>query len=70
MKRWHWIALGLLTAASAVAEFMGEPKHGPWGNIPAFWAIFGFAGCVVIIIASKAIGKRLLQRREDYYDGL
>ena len=49
---------------------MGEAGHGPWAHVPAFWALFGFLGCALIILVSKAIGKYFLQRREDYYDEL
>lgn len=68
MKTWHWIALGLLTAVSLWGQYAGEPGHGPWARIPLFWAIFGFGGCVLIIVVSKAIGKYLVVRQEDYYD--
>jgi hypothetical protein len=69
MKLWHWVALSILTAASLVAEFTMDvhEKHW-WSSIPAFYIIFGFAGCAVIIFFSKALGKVLLQKREDYYD--
>ena len=31
-------------------------------------AVFGFVACVIIVIVSKFLGHRWLQRREDYYD--
>jgi hypothetical protein len=68
MKTWHWISLGLLTVIGVVAQSAGEPGHGAWSHIPAFWSFFGFVGCVLIIVISKAIGKYILQRGEDYYD--
>jgi hypothetical protein len=39
------------------------PEH--W---PAFWAVFGFVGCVVIILFSKWYGHLGIMTREDYYD--
>ena len=39
-----------------------------WEKIPAFDAIFGFVGCVLIVFVSKALGHHWLQRNEDYYD--
>jgi hypothetical protein len=42
--------------------------HFWWENIPVFSAIYGFIGCVVIIIGSKALGHHWLQKEEDYYD--
>jgi hypothetical protein len=38
-------------------------------DLPGFIAVFSFAGCIVIILASKWLGKALLQRREEYYEG-
>lgn len=69
MKTWHWIVLAVLTAASLVAEFSME-HHGDhwWSSIPAFYILYGFVGCVVIIFFSKALGKLVLQKKEDYYD--
>jgi hypothetical protein len=66
VKSWHRVGLAVATLASLVAGFFGE-AHGPWGSIPLFWGGFGFAGCVLIIVISKAIGRHLLTRSEDYY---
>ena len=48
------------------------PGHGhvvsPWSHIAGFFALFGFVGCLIIIIGSKFIGHYWLQRKEDYYD--
>ena len=70
MKTWHWIALGILTLASIIIEFFfisGHDEHW-WSAVPIFYIIFGFIGCAVIIIVSKAIGKIFLLREENYYD--
>ncbi len=39
-----------------------------WEGIPAFDAIFGFLGCILIIFGAKGLGHYWLQRDEDYYD--
>ena len=39
-----------------------------WENSPVFFAIYGFVGCIIIIIASKALGHYWLQKEEDYYE--
>lgn len=39
-----------------------------WEEIPGFYAIYGFIGCVLIVIVSKALGSYWLQKPEDYYD--
>jgi len=70
MRTWKWICILIGTLASFVAELVIEhhAEHW-WSSIPGFYLIFGFAGCAVIIFLSKALGKFLLQRPEDYYDG-
>jgi hypothetical protein len=36
--------------------------------VPAFWGVFGFVGCVILILVSKAFGHAGIMKREDYYD--
>ncbi|WP_286235471.1 hypothetical protein [Thalassotalea sediminis] len=38
-----------------------------WENIPAFYAIYGFIGCVVLVLIAKEM-RKLIMRKEDYYD--
>ena len=38
-----------------------------WENIPAFYAIYGFVGCVVLVLIAKAM-RKVLMKEEDYYD--
>ena len=38
-----------------------------WENIPAFYAIYGFIGCVVLVLIAKEM-RKVLMRGEDYYD--
>jgi hypothetical protein len=45
-----------------------EHAHTHLERLPAFWSIFGFLGCVLIIIASKWFGHAGIMTREDYYD--
>lgn len=74
MKRWHWIALSVLTIISIVVELTmvwGTEHVTHWWNVvPLFYIILGFIGCVVIVFFSKALGKMFLQKKEDYYDTL
>ena len=39
-----------------------------WETLPVFSAVYGFIGCIVIIVGSKAIGHYWLQKKEDYYE--
>lgn len=38
-----------------------------WENIPAFYAVYGFVGCVVLVLIAKEM-RKFLMRKEDYYD--
>ena len=38
-----------------------------WEKIPAFYAIYGFVACVVLVVLAK-IMRRYVMRKEDYYD--
>ena len=71
MKTHQLIILALIAIASFIAEFVflaGE-DHGHWWNhVPGFYAMWGFAGCIVIILVSKWMGKLFIQKKEDYYD--
>jgi len=48
--------------------FRPEHPHFWWEKIPAFDAIFGFAGCILIVVGSKALGHHWLEKDKDYYD--
>ena len=70
MKKWHWVALGVLTVISLILEFtfLADYDSHWWNSIPAFYAIWGFLSCIVIIYVSKWLGKLLIFRKENYYD--
>ncbi len=39
----------------------------PWEKIPAFYALYGFVACVVLVVIAKAM-RKVVMRKEDYYD--
>ena len=45
------------------------PKHGPFAleHVFGFYAFFGFIACVALVLIAKQL-RRVLMRREDYYD--
>jgi len=45
-----------------------EHAHTSAEKLPAFWSVFGFVGCVILILVSKWFGKLGIMQREDYYD--
>lgn len=64
-KAWLIAAIALFSTVSFALPT--QEAHFSWEKCPIFNVIFGFAGCVLIIVLSKALGK-FLQRKEDYYD--
>ena len=60
------ILLVVLDALPALVD--KEYAHTEVEHLPGFWSIFGFLGCVLIILASKAFGHAGIMKREDYYD--
>jgi len=65
------IALAVALVASLAVDLVlpgKEVKH-VWEH-ETFFAWFGLIGCVAIILASKALGKHVLQRPASYYDDL
>jgi uncharacterized membrane protein len=72
MNRLRWVLLGIIAIISLMGGFSipHEGIHDTWWNrIPAFFALLGFGGCLLIIFFAKLLGKAFLQKREDYYDG-
>ena len=59
-------ALVLIDAIPALVD--KHHAHTSVEKFPMFWAVFGFVGCVVIILVSKAFGKAGIMKREDYYN--
>jgi hypothetical protein len=70
MKRWFYAILAALALTELVLPLvvdMGE-AHFWFEDLPAWGAISGLVACVVIIVASKLLGKLWLTRPENYYD--
>ena len=71
MKRWWlWGATAAAVAVSVVAELRSAYEtHGSfwWVSLPGFDLLYGFIGCVAIVLASKVLGATWIQREEDYY---
>lgn len=59
------IGISLILSLYVTAE---HNPHFFWEKMPGFDALFGFAGCTLIIIGSKVLGHKWLQKNEDYYE--
>ncbi len=45
-----------------------SPAAFAWFRLAGFFSLFGFIGCLVLILVAKLLGHYWLQRKEDYYD--
>ncbi len=70
IKRFFYVGLALVALAEVVLPFLvhGEHHHFSFESWPAFGSLYGLISCVVIVVASKILGKVWLMRRENYYD--
>lgn len=58
----------ILCALLVLADFIVHRHiYHDWENVPAFYAIYGFAGCVVLVLVAREM-RKFLMRGEDYYD--
>lgn len=60
-----YVVCGMLFALDFILT--RKVEH-PWEIAPAFYAIYGFVGCVILVVIAKWM-RRFLMRDEDYYDG-
>ena len=69
LVRISYVVLLILVVVDAIPGLVDkEHAHTKAEHFPAFWSVFGFLGCVLIILASKFFGHRGIMTREDYYD--
>ena len=70
LKRLFYLSLALVLLAELLLPLLlhGGHHHFAFEGWPAFGSVYGLVSCVLIIVVSKFIGKRLLMRKEDYYD--
>jgi hypothetical protein len=61
-------ALCVVCVLLVAADFLYD-KHGHflWEGWPGFHGLFGFLGCVFLVLAAKQL-RRILMRKEDFYD--
>lgn len=59
-----FVISGLLFVADF---FVDRSIHQPAEKIPGFYAIYGFVGCVVLVLVAKQM-RKVVMRDETYYD--
>ncbi|MGH7827611.1 MAG: hypothetical protein ACREQ7_20835 [Candidatus Binatia bacterium] len=60
---------GFLISTVADAWFLGVEYHGEfwWSHVYGFFSLFGFIGCLAIMLVAKFILGPWVQRNENYY---
>lgn len=67
-RRPIWIAFAIVLLATVAAGFMVDMHpHFAFESWPAFFAIYGFLACVVLVFGAKLLGA-FLKRPDTYYD--
>lgn len=54
-------------ALFALDFFIERKTHAPREGIPGFYAIYGFVGCVLLVLLAKEL-RKVVMRDEDYYE--
>jgi len=67
LKGLVWAAFTLSVAGELMVVSTGADLPW-WHRTPAFHAVFGVVGCVLIVVVSKALGKFWLQRPEERFE--
>ena len=67
VKKLVW-GFAAICALLFLADFFYD-RHGghPWEWVFGFYGIYGFAACVALVLGAKEM-RKLLMRKEDYYD--
>lgn len=61
-----YVICGLLVVAEFVLGRATEHPH-PWEDLPAFYALYGFASFWLLVLVASEM-RKLLIRPEDYYE--
>ena len=62
LRVFYAICIGLVVVDFIVHRHI----YHDWENIPAFYAVYGFVGCVVLVLIAKEMRKFLMRKEDDY----
>ena len=66
--KWVMRAFYAICILLVIVDFVVHRHIGfSWEKIPAFYAIYGFVACVVLVVIAKEM-RKVIMRKEDYYD--
>ena len=67
VMRLIWVFAGLCVGVLVIDAGFHRKDEFFWEGWFGFYGFFGFIACVVLVLAAKEL-RRLVMRREDYYD--
>ena len=67
VMRLIWFFAALCVGVLAIDAGFNRHDEFFWEGWFGFYGFFGFIACVVLVLAAKEL-RRLVMRREDYYD--
>lgn len=53
-------------AVLAMEAFVHRHVEHPWEGVPGFYPLYGFVGCVILVLVAKWM-RRIVMRPENYY---
>ncbi|MBY6016215.1 hypothetical protein KUW04_00190 [Halomonas denitrificans] len=68
----HWgmkLFYGICAALLALDFVVHRHTEHPWETLLGFYPLYGFVGCVVLVLLAKVM-RKVVMRPEDYYDRL
>lgn len=68
VRRVVYVLLAICAVALAGDFFIERYVDHPWEALFGFYAVYGFVACVLLVLAAKEM-RKVLMRKEDYYDG-
>ena len=66
LRRMRRVFYALCAALVALEVIVHRHAEHAWEGVFAFYAVYGFVACVVLVLAAKQM-RRVLMRRVDYY---
>ncbi len=67
IRRLLWVLYAICAGLFLIDALFHRHVIHAWESYFGFYAVFGFVACVVLVLAAKEM-RKVLMRKEDYYD--
>lgn len=68
VQRLLWSLYASLVLLVVIDFFIPKHPYFSWEEFPSFYATYGFVSCVLLVLIAKYALRKIVKRREDYYD--